>query len=154
MRKKTQISIGGISSLPNPEINFSRSHGRTRFHMFLDIRRYEIHITKNIQLNPDKSLDLISNLQEKASIRMHPEPEDGTLYRTSGPHLFNKSLSWRKEQLWIKRYLRDTTARCNTWSWTTSGLNKPAENDNFGTSEELWNWTRFRGDSKEVLLLL
>lgn len=62
---KTQISIGGINYLLNPEINLvvCLMVGQVDF-MFLDIRKYEIHITKNIQLNSDKSLDLISNLQE------------------------------------------------------------------------------------------
>lgn len=45
-------------------ISVSLMVGTSRYYMPLNMRKYETHVTKTASLNPDKPLDLISNLQE------------------------------------------------------------------------------------------
>ena len=55
---------GLADCLTQGSVSVSLMVGTSRYYVPLNMRKYETHVTKNPSLNLDKSLDLISNLQE------------------------------------------------------------------------------------------
>ena len=65
IREKNKYTMKGLADcLTQGSVSVSLMVGTSRYYVPLNMRKYETHVTKNPSLNLDKSLDLISNLQE------------------------------------------------------------------------------------------